>query len=222
MPEAAAREYPPPARGEPHWPPQLTVLVAIVLQLLLPDRLTLGARWLLPAMEGVMLIALFVASPQRLEAPHSVRRILTLTTTALVSVANAVSLALLAHSLLHRGLTAIDGRPLIIAGSLIWLTNVLIFALWYWELDRGGPGLRAVGLDEAPDFLYPQMTEPTLCPNWRPIFVDYLYVSLTNASAFSPTDTMPLSAAAKMVMGLQSLISLITIGLVVARAVNIL
>lgn len=222
MPEAASHGYPPPARGEPHWPPQLTVLVAIVLQLLLPDRLTLGTRWLLPAMEGVMLIALFVASPQRLEAPHSVRRILTLTTTALVSFANAVSLALLAHSLLHRGLNASDGRPLIIAGSLIWLTNVLIFALWYWELDRGGPGLRAVGLDESPDFLYPQMTEPTLCPNWRPIFVDYLYVSLTNASAFSPTDTMPLSAAAKMVMGLQSLISLITIGLVVARAVNIL
>jgi len=222
MPAAATSDYPPPGRGEPHWPAQLTVLLTIVLQVLLPNRLSIRPAWLLPAMEGVMLVALFVSSPQRLEAPHSVRRILTLTTTGLISIANAIALALLAHLLLNGSLSSSEGHPLIIAGSMIWLTNVMIFALWYWELDRGGPGLRAAGLDEAPDFLYPQMTEPTLCPGWRPIFVDYLYVSLTNASAFSPTDTMPLSAAAKMVMGLQALISLITIGLVVARAVNIL
>ena len=106
---------------------------------------------------------------------------------------------------------------------LIWLTNFLIFALWYWELDRGGPGKRAAGHDQAPDFLFPQMSDDRIEPlNWRPQFIDYLYVSLTNATAFSPTDTMPLTPMAKSVMGIQSLVSLVTLGLIVARAVNVL
>jgi uncharacterized membrane protein len=90
-------------------------------------------------------------------------------------------------------------------------------------MDRGGPGRRAAGRDRAPDFLFPQMTDDRIEPvDWRPRFVDYLYVSLTNATAFSPTDTMPLSSAAKGTMGVQSLVSLVTIGLIVSRAVNIL
>jgi hypothetical protein len=220
VPEPTAPDYPPPGRSEAHWPAQLAVLVAIVMQVLLPDRLSLGTRWLLPATEGVMLVALFVASPQRLEGPHSVRRILTLSTTAVVSVANGIALALLAHYLLHVNVP--DGHQLIIGGTMIWLTNVMIFALWFWELDRGGPGIRAAGLDDAPDFLFPQMSDTKFFAGWRPLFVDYLYVSLTNASAFSPTDTMPLSVAAKVIMGIEGLISLITVGLVISRAVNIL
>jgi uncharacterized membrane protein len=214
--------YPPPPGGEPHWPAQLTVLAAIALQLLLPTRLTVGSKWILPGLEAVMLLALFIASPQRIEAPHSLRRQLTLATTAVVSVANGISLVLLAHYLLHHG--SPQAHQLIIAGTLIWLTNVLIFSLWYWEIDRRGPGLRAAGLDGPPDFLFPNMTDEIarLSPGWRPRFVDYLYVSLTNATAFSPTDTMPLTAQAKMMMGLQSLVSLVTLGLVVSRAVNIL
>ena len=106
---------------------------------------------------------------------------------------------------------------------LIWLTNFLIFALWYWETDRGGPGRRAAGHDRAPDFLFPQMSDDRIEPlEWRPQFIDYLYVSLTNATAFSPTDTMPLTPTAKIIMGMQSLVSLVTIGLIVSRAVNIL
>ena len=144
-----------------------------------------------------MLIALFIISPQRLEAPHSVRRVLSLTLTALVSVANGISLVLLAHLLLNRGLfSRFQGHELIIAGSEIWLTNVLIFGLWYWEIDRGGPGICcAGGFDGKPDFQFPQMTDEVaaLYPGWRPQFVDYLYLSLTNATALSPTDTMPLS-----------------------------
>ena len=215
-------DYPPPGRGELHWPPQLTILVAIALQLLLPDRLAISPvfKWIVPALEGAMLVALVIASPNRLQAPHSVRRRLGLSLTALASLANGISLVLLAHFLLHHNPD--NGRDLIIAGSEIWLTNVLIFALWYWEVDRGGPGRRAAGCDGAPDFLFPQMTETRLCGGWRPQFVDYLYVSLTNAAAFSPTDTMPLSPQAKLLMGLQSLVSLVTIGLVVSRAVNIL
>jgi hypothetical protein len=219
--------YPPPPGGEWHWPAQLTVAVAIALQVLLPNNLSLShaTKWIVPALEGVVLLALFIASPQRLEAPHSVRRLLTLCLTAILSLANGIALVLLAHLLLNRGLSSgPQGHKLIIAGSEIWLTNVLALALWYWELDRGGPGLRAAGLDREPDFLFPQMTDEVaaLYPGWRPQFLDYLYLSLTNATAFSPTDTMPLSIAAKMIMGLQSLVSLVTLGLVVSRAVNIL
>ena len=101
---------------------------------------------------------------------------------------------------------------------------MLIFGLWYWEIDRGGPGIRAAGLDRKPDFQFPHMTDEVaaLYPGWRPQFVDYLYLALTNATALSPTDTMPLSSQSKLLMGLQSLVSLVTIGLVVSRAVNIL
>ncbi len=215
-----ARGYPPPPRSEPHWPAQVTVVAAIALQLLLPDRLTVGSRWILPALEAVMLMVLVLNSPQQVTAPHSRRRVLGLVTTGLVSIVNAISLVLLSRLLLDHNVS--QGKSLIIAGSLIWLTNVLLFALWYWELDREGPGLRAAALDGEPDFLFPQMTELEMFPNWRPRYADYLYVSLTNATAFSPTDTMPLSVQAKLLMGVQSLVSLVTIGLVVSRAVNIL
>ena len=99
----------------------------------------------------------------------------------------------------------------------------MIFGLWYWETDRGGAGMRAAGRDGPPDFLFPQMTDDAIEPlNWRPQFIDYLYVSLTNNLALSPTDTMPLSRTAKSIMGVQSLISVVTIALVISRAVNIL
>jgi uncharacterized membrane protein len=200
------------------------MVVTILLQVLVPNRLSVGVqiKWALPALEGIMLVALVVASPQRLEAPHSLRRLLTLGITAVVSIANGISLVLLAKFLLHHDVQ--QGRQLIVAGSEIWLTNVLLFAFWYWEMDRGGPGLRAAGLDQRPDFLFPHMTDDVaaLYRGWRPQFVDYLYLSLTNAIAFSPTDTMPLSTQAKLTMGFQSLISVVTIGLVISRAVNIL
>lgn len=217
--------YPPPPEGEPHWPAQLAIMVTIALQVVLPDKLLAGPKWLIPAIEGAMLLILFLAAPQRLEAPHSVRRILAMTTTAVVSIANAISLVLLARLLLNKGLSSgSQAHSLIVAGAEIWLTNVTIFSLWYWEIDRGGPGIRAVGRDGRPDFQFPHMTDEvaSLYPGWRPRYPDYLYLSLTNAAAFSPTDTMPLSTQAKLVMGLQSLISLVTLGLVVSRAVNIL
>jgi uncharacterized membrane protein len=197
------------------------VLAAIALQLLLPARLSAGPRWLLPALEGVLLIGLSLATPRQLEHEHTTRRRAALTITAIVSVANIYSLGALTHFLLHHNVS--NGRELITSGVLIWLTNFLIFALWYWEIDRGGPGRRAAGHDGMPDFLFPQMTDDRIEPiAWRPKFIDYLYVSLTNATAFSPTDTMPLTGTAKGVMGIQGLVSLVTIGLIVSRAVNIL
>ncbi|MGI8802303.1 MAG: hypothetical protein ACR2KV_09045 [Solirubrobacteraceae bacterium] len=220
-PPAPDRSYAPPGRVESVWPAQSAVVSAIALQLLLPERLTVGPTWLLPALEGALLIGMALATPRQLEREHRVRRRLALSLTAFVSLDNIASLALLSHELLHHGVK--NGQELIVSGALIWLTNVLIFGLWYWETDRGGPGLRAEGRDEPPDFLFPQMSDDTIEPvAWRPQFIDYLYVSLTNATAFSPTDTMPLTPTAKAIMGTQSLVSLVTIGLVVARAVNIL
>jgi uncharacterized membrane protein len=199
----------------------LTVLVAIALQLLLPARLTVGPTWLAPVLEGLLLICLAWLSPMHLEGPHARRRRFGIALTALVTFANVFSLALLTHELLYRNV--VDGRRLIISGVLIWLTNILIFGLWYWEEDRGGPGRRAAGQDGTPDFLFPQMNDDRIQPaGWRPQFVDYLYVSVTNGIAFSPTDTMPLSVAAKSMMGAQSLVSLVAIALIVSRAINIL
>jgi uncharacterized membrane protein len=217
----AGRTYPPPAETEPFWPAQLTVLAAIAIQLLLPARLTVGPRWLVPGLETALLLGLFVVTPNQLEDEHPRRRRIALGMTAFVSVANIYSLAALTHHLLHHNVS--QGRALIGAGVLIWLTNFLIFGLWYWEIDRGGPGKRASGHDGPPDFLFPQMADDRIEPrDWRPKFIDYLYVSLTNAAAFSPTDTMPLTPMAKSFMGIQSIVSLVTIGLIVSRAINIL
>jgi len=215
------RPYPPPPRPEPKWPAELTIGVAIVLQLVLPARLTPGPFWIVPALEAALAVVLTVLSPRAVEGANQVRRNVSLALIALVSAANIYALARLSTELLRHQLT--NGPELIGAGVLIWLTNFLIFGLWYWELDRGGPGLRAAGEDRFPDLLFVQMNDDRIMPlDWRPGFVDYMYVSLTNATAFSPTDTMPLTPMAKGVMGVQALVSLVTIGLIVARSINIL
>jgi uncharacterized membrane protein len=215
------RSYPPAAASEPFWPAQMTVLTAIAVQILLPSRLTIGPTWLIPGLEGALLIGMFFATPRQLEHEHPRRRRVALGLTAFVSAANIYSLAELTHFLLRH--SSPNARQLIVSGVLIWLTNFLIFALWYWEMDRGGPGKRAAGHDGPPDFLFPQMSDDRIEPiDWRPKFIDYLYVSLTNNTAFSPTDTMPLTPLAKSIMGVQSIVSLLTIGLIVSRAVNIL
>jgi uncharacterized membrane protein len=208
-------------RHIPFWEPQLVVACTIALQLSLSNEVTLGPTWLLPAMEGALLIGLVIVSP-RPRARHSpLRRRVAIGMIAFVSAANVVSLVMLSHQLLHGGKE--NGHQLILSGIVLWCTNVLLFGLWYWETDRGGPVAREKGERDFPDFLFPQMTDPQWAPkDWMPRLVDYLYVSLTNATAFSPTDTMPLTATAKWLMGAQSLVALVTVGLVVARAVNIL
>jgi hypothetical protein len=140
---------------------------------------------------------------------------------AIVTVANLINLGLLVHVMVSGHVS--NGRELVFAAVAIWLTNVIVFSLWYWQLDRGGPQARHDPDHREPDFLFPQMTTPgSAGPGWAPSFVDYFYVSFTNATAFSPTDTMPLTVAAKALMTAQSGASLLTIALVAARAVNIL
>jgi hypothetical protein len=149
------------------------------------------------------------------------RRWLSLAMIAILSAANAASIVLLVHLLIH-GAHA-NAPTLLRAAVHMWVVNVLVFALWYWELDGGGPIARPRCEPWGRDFLFPQHTDEVLLRGgWRPLFLDYLYVSFTNAAAFSPTDTMPLTSMAKSLMAGQSLVALITVGLVVARAVNIL
>jgi uncharacterized membrane protein len=207
--------------GDPYWPAQLSLALAIVLNLTLADKVSVGPRWLLPSIEGVALLALVVIEPDRATA-HSVRRRrFALAVVGFVSVANVVSLGLLVHYLVNGGRAG--GHQLILSGAVLWATNVLLFGIWYWSMDRGGPVHRFLDPDALADFQFPQMENPQLAPpGWRPGYLDYLYTSLTNATAFSPTDTMPLTQTAKLVMSIQSVSALLTVGLVVARAVNIL
>jgi hypothetical protein len=209
------------ARHDPFWGPQLVAGAAILLDLSLSDKLTLGPSWILPSVESLALLGLIAASPHPRMRHSPLRRKIAIGLIGLVSAVNSVSLVLLCHFLLHGGSSS--GRALIGSGMVLWVTNVLLFGLWYWELDRGGPLARAIDDESAIDFLFVQMTEPKLAPaNWKPVLIDYLYTSFTNATAFSPTDTMPLTARAKLLMAAQSLTALVTVGLVVARAVNIL
>ena len=211
-------------KHDPFWAPQLIIAAALLLDLSLSKKLTLGPTWLLPGLEGLALIGLVISSPHPRMRHSPLRRRISLAIIAVVSAANIFSLWLLCHELLHQHIVGTGSAPALLgSGVALWVTNVLLFSVWYWQLDRGGPVARGVGDADLPDFLFVQMTEPTHAPpGWEPTIVDYLYTSFTNATAFSPTDTMPLTATAKFLMAAQSLTSLVTIGLVVARAVNIL
>jgi hypothetical protein len=210
-----------PAADRSYWPARAAILVAAVLYLFLPDQLIPGPRWLVPALEAVILLILTTFTPHRTKQASSLRRVLVVALVALVTVANLANLGLLIHALLKGGVQ--NGRILILSSVAIWLTNVIVFGLWYFELDRGGPNQRHLSTHREPDFLFPQMATPGAGrPEWSPSFLDYLYVSFTNATAFSPTDTMPMTIVAKSLMGVQSAASLLTVALVAARAVNIL
>jgi hypothetical protein len=195
--------------------------VAIALQVNLPDKLNFKPTYLLPGLGVLLLIGMIVHSPLRINRISTPIRAASLLLIALMSLDNAWSAERLVVGL-ARGTLGNQPESLLLSGASIWGTNVIVFALWYWEFDRGGPALRAFRPHPYPDFLFPQMTQPEITdPRWHPLFFDYLYTSFTNATAFSPTDVMPLSRWAKMLMLVQSAVSLITVALVIARAVNI-
>lgn len=214
--------------GDPLWPAQLAVAGAIALHLILSDKLVVGPKWLIPAVEGLLLVTLVVVAPARASRRgwrH--QRGLLWTILALVTLTYLGSLGLLVHYLISGG--NVGGHSLIGSGVALWVTNVLLFSVVYFDLDRGGPLERheqtQAQAEFWPDFLFPQMANPEFVPmhrRWRPTFLDYLSTSLTNATAFSPTDTMPLTQIAKLLMGIQATAAVTTLGLVVARAVNIL
>lgn len=211
-----------PSRAESRYPASVAVCIAILIYILLPERYTLGPNWLIPFLELSILVPLTVGAPRRVRNEGKIRQALAIVTIAVVNIANIVSLVLLLRMLIFHG-KQVSGQELLFSSLAIWITNVVVFALWYWELDRGGPDQRTHPDHRNPDFLFPQMATPG-CANsaWTPSFLDYLYVSFTNATAFSPTDVMPLTSTAKMLMLAESTTSLVSITLVAARAVNIL
>lgn len=209
-------------RGEPRWQVTLAIAAALAMQLALPRRVVIGPRWVLPVLGVLLLIGLVAANPHRIERESKWLRGASMALIVVISLANAGSALRLVVRLVE-GTMSQDPTSLLLTGAGIWLTNVIVFSLWYWELDRGGPVARAHDMRPHLDFVFPQMQNPELAPmDWEPMFVDYLYLSFTNATAFSPTDTLPLSRWAKLTMMLQSAISLATVALVIARAVNIL
>lgn len=206
-------------RRDPHWPAQVAALVSVLLYLTLPEKLTVGPGWLVPTIEALLLVALVLATPGDGVPHRRMRQRLAVALVTLLAVATLVAVGLLAHVVVEEGRA---GHGLVEAAVVLWGTIVLVFALVYWEIDRGGPLAREQSQLTGPnDFLFTQQTDEgrELAPEWQPSFVDYLYLSLTNSTAYSPTETMPLSPRAKMTMGAQSVASLVTIGLLIARAV---
>ncbi len=209
-------------KHEPIWHVQLAVLAAIVLQLFLPDSFVFGSRYLLITTEVLLLVAMSFTTPKERIFQSLSRRINVLLLIGLTSVANAYSLIEIARQLLQSGQIT-KGRDLVLSTLNIFLTNIIIFALWYWEMDGGGPGRRQMAAKYDHDFLFPQnQHEDYSHPEWQPTFVDYLYVSSTNAMTFGPADTKPLSRRTKVLMLSQATISLVAIALVASRAISIL
>ena len=212
------------------------VLIAGLQMMFINHHLVTGPKWLAPSVELTMLIPLSIATAwnqrqigQATEAHHwrAVRRLRQATrVAALVLIVVIQGLNFEALMSVIRALLAPkgpNGQALLLDALNIWFTNVVIFALWFWDIDRGGPARRGLARRQIPDFLFPQMMgEGDMDPAWTPGFIDYFYLSFTNATAFSPTDTMPLSPLAKLLMAVEAMISLLTVGLVAARAVNIL
>ena len=211
-------------RREPRWAPALAVLALIALPLLLPERLTFGPSWVLPVVCGVFLAAIVAADPSRTASRRSgpVRALAIALTVALIGGA-LVTTVRLTDDLIHGGPETQSAGVLFSSGALVWINNNVLFGFLYWELDSGGPARRAAAAARYPDFAFPEHTSPHIAPpGWRPVFVDYFYLGLTNAMAFSPTDVMPVAPWAKLTMALQSIVSIVLLSLVIARAVNIL
>jgi hypothetical protein len=208
--------------GEQRWPAAAAIATLIALEWLLPDQLALGPRWLFPGIQVAIIGVIVAANPGRLRKSSPMLRTLSLMLIGVASLGNVYSVVRLVIDIVGgHGLRS--AAALLMAGGDIYLINVLTFAVWFWELDRGGPVERALGSDPYPDFLFPPMTSPGMAhKDWEPEFLDYFYVSFTNATAFSPTDTLPMSRWAKFAMALESAIALVTAALVIARAVNTL
>jgi Protein of unknown function (DUF1345) len=207
--------------AESRWPAFAAALVIIVGQARLASSLQLQPVWLLPGLAAVLLIASigFYVSPAK---PDRFARAVSVGLAGVLVIANAGSFAMLVRDVfLGSKLTPID---LLANGVSLWVVNVLIFAIVYWELDAGGPEARLEHRRDHPDLIFPQQQadqEKIARADWQPSFGDYLYVSLTNGIAFSPTDTMPYTKRAKLAMGVQSVLSFAIAAVLVARAVNI-
>jgi len=196
------------------------VLVAIILQSTAPENGRLVPWWIVPAIELLLLAVAMIRDPGRIDrrGPGSQRA--TIALAAAMTIATVVGIAVLIVDILDTNLI-VTANSILGRGAALWVTNVIAFSFWYWIFDRGGPGERAAGSGIAPSFAFPENATPELAPDgWQPRYHDYLYLSFTNATAFSPTDTLPVQAWAKMAMLAESVLSLITAIMVIARVIN--
>jgi uncharacterized membrane protein len=215
-----------PGFVEPRWPVALSIAtfiaITVVLHFAVPERESLGPAWLVPTVELLMLCTLLAADPTRIVERRWWLRRFSLTLVFILAAAVGASTVKLIVDLIGGGGVTDSATPLLASGGLVWAGNALIFGLLYWLLDSGGPVARHLGERPYPDFAFSQQLSPELAPpGWRPLYVDYLILGITTSTAFSPTDVMPMRAWSKLMMALQSIISLLVIGLVIARAVNV-
>ena len=220
-PEAEEHEF-----LEPRWPIVASlgffVVVSIVLRIAVPERSSLGPVWLVPSVEIGLLLVLLPADPARVSGHRRWLRRLAIALVSLLACAALASTVELIADLVEGAKVTDSASSLLASGAVIWLGNVLVFSLFYWLLDSGGPLARYRGEHPYPDFAFTQHMSPELSPpGWRTQYADYLILALTTSTAFSPTDVMPMARWAKLTMSLQSLISLTVVGLVIARAVNV-
>jgi hypothetical protein len=226
MPESRAGAEPESVLIEPRWPVALAlgafIALTVALRIVEPRRDSLGPHWLVPGIEVALLVVLLLADPAHLGGRRRWLRPLSIVLVLCLAAAALLSTAVLVRDLVTGGPVTNEAGSLLSSGALIWLGNCVVFGLLYWLLDSGGPYARFMGERPYPDFLFTQQQNPELAPpGWRPQYVDYLILGLTTSTAFSPTDVLPMSPWAKLTMALQSLISLVVIGLVIARAVNV-
>lgn len=212
---------------------RLAVIAGLLLYIALPPKLTIGPIWVAPLAIALLLVPIIAMAPRGTPSSRSLR-ILSVVLIVVLNFFNIVSIVRLIDILLNthaKGHVDLSATELLRYGALIWMTNIIVFSLWFWEVDSKGPYYRdqcGTARDfQDPDFLFPQMSVDEsrirgVPPDWKPQFLDYLYVSFTNALAISPTDTMPLTRTAKMLMLIESLISFVTVALILARSVNIL
>ncbi len=212
-----------PIRIESRWPGAFAVLAVVLLVAILPGRISLFPAWA-PYVIGIVVLtpmvgAALTAGKGRWE---SLERRITVLFSLVVGAGTLANLANLTSAMMHRP-AEVSGMQLLASSVGVWVTNVLSFSLLYWQLDRGGPGARENNEKMKPDWLFPQTgAVEEAPPNWQPAFVDYLFLGFSTATAFSPTDALPLTGRAKILMMLESSISLMTIVVVASRAINIL
>jgi uncharacterized membrane protein len=219
--DTAAPE-PTPAAAEPRWPMATAVLTATILYVAMPHRGRVPGWWLGPLLQLLLLGLLITQDPGRIDRRSANLHRLMVALLVVMTLGTALSVTVLAVDILVvvKGVTA---KVLLGRGAAIWVENVIVFSLWYWQFDRGGPAERAAGAPLPPSFAFPENATPELAPvGWRPAYPDYLYLAYTNATAFSPTDTLPVRRWAKLTMMVQSTLSLVIAILVLARAINVL
>ena len=221
MDDTAGPEPPGPG-AEPRWPMATAVLAATILYVGTPHRGRVPGWWIFPVLQLVLLGLLIAQDPGRIDRRSPILRRLMVALLVVMTAGTVLGVVVLAHDILvaARGVTA---TVLLGRGAAIWVANVIIFSLWYWQFDRGGPAERAARSPIAASFAFPENATPELAPaGWRPAYPDYLYLAFTNATAFSPTDTLPVRTWAKLTMMVQSALSLVIAILVIARAINVL